>query len=81
LDRWVHHSFLGRALTEQETPPPYSSLPRQPCLEDVITAPKWAENVAVMQTSDGCSVGVRLGGSNDYADYEVIASANNLSER
>jgi hypothetical protein len=78
LDRWVHESFLGRALTEHETPPPYSSLPPQDCLEDVIKAPKWAESIAVMQTSEGCTVGVRVRRSNDYVYFHIVTSANSL---
>ena len=79
LDRWVHQSFLGHALTEQEVPPPYSASPRQPCLEDVISTPKWAESVAVMQTSEGCTVGVCVGRSHDYFHFEVLTSASSLS--
>jgi hypothetical protein len=78
LDRWVHQTFLGRTLANEETPPPYSSAPQQSCLQDVLNTPKWAESVAVMQTSDGCTVGVCVGRSNDYAHYEVIASADSL---
>ena len=78
LDRWVHHNFLGHNLSADETPPPYSSLPQHPYLNDVINARKWAESAAVMQTSDGCTVGVCVGRSGDYLHFEVITSANNL---
>jgi hypothetical protein len=78
LDRWVHQTFLGRTLSENETPPPYSSWPQQPCLHDVIHAPRWAESAAVMQTSEGCTVGVSVGRSADYIHFGVITTANNL---
>jgi hypothetical protein len=78
LDRWVHESFLGRSLAKHETPPPYSSLPQHPCLQDVINALKWSESVAVMQTSDGCTVGLHVGRSGDYLHFEVLVSADRL---
>ena len=78
LDRWVHTAFLGRTLTLLEQPPPYSTVPQHPALEDVIKAPQWPEEFAVMQTSLGCTVGRRLSTSIGYEDYEVVAAADNL---
>ena len=82
LDRWVHRTFLGRALGEHQQAPPYSATPRQQCLEEVIQAPRWPETFAVMQTSLGCTVG-RLAGclmqvSEPYIDYDIVAAADNL---
>ena len=43
-----------------------------------MSALKWAESVAVMQTSDGCSVGVCVGRSDGYLHFEVITTGDSL---
>ena len=78
LDRWVHTAFLGRTLTLHEQPPPYSTTPRHPALENVINAPLWPEAFAVMQTSLGCTVGRKVAGSIDYQHYRIVAAADSL---
>lgn len=61
-----------------EEPPPYSTVPRHPALEDVINARLWPEEFAVMQTSLGCTVGRRVSTSVGYEDYQVVAAAGSL---
>ena len=78
LDRWVHTAFLGRTLTAHEQAPPYSADPRHPALDDLINAPRWPEAFAVMQTTLGCTVGVKVSESPGYENYDVIAAAGNF---
>jgi hypothetical protein len=78
LDRWVHTSFLQRALRVDEEAPPYSRFPAQRCFDDVLHAERWPDVVAVMQTALGCTVGRRVGRSADYHHYDVIAAGETL---
>jgi hypothetical protein len=58
--------------------PPYSALPRQPCLDDVMHACRWPPGFAVMQTTDGCTVGQELVRSAGAIEYDIVAAADNL---
>ena len=78
LDRWVHEKFLRR----DGAAPPYSTLPRKACLDDVINAPRWPATFAVMLTTLGCTVGCldeesKLD-SQHFLNYKIVAAAANL---
>jgi transcriptional regulator with XRE-family HTH domain len=76
LDRWVHTAFLGQSITDKS--PPYSVTPPHPSLEALIGAPLWPETFAVMLTSQGCTVGRKVGEAPDFENYEIVAAADNL---
>jgi hypothetical protein len=78
LDSWVHTAFLGRALGPEDEPPPYSTVPAHPSLDDLINAPRWPQSFAVVQTSLGCTVGRKTARSRDYEHYEIVSAAENL---
>ena len=78
LDRWVHQEFLGKAVAVNEAVPPYSRSPRQRCLDDLISAPRWAEGMVVMQTIAGCSVGILKRKDSAYEYYKILATGQSL---
>ena len=78
LDRWVHQEFLEKSVAGDEAVPPYSRSPRHPCLDDLVRAPRWAEGMAVMQTIEGCSVGILVRKDSAYEHYEVVATGQSL---
>ena len=78
LDRWVHQEFLGKSVAVDKGVPPYSRSPRHSCLDDLIRAPRWAEGTAVMQTIEGCSVGILMRKEGGYEHYEIVATAQSL---
>ena len=73
----TRHSFNTHARGDSHVPP-YSAMPQQRCLSVVIDAPRWPGSFAVIQTSQGCTVGRRVRGDVEYLYFHVVAAADNL---